>query len=92
MLTQYVEDMRKVLSETRRVLRAEGRALFVVGNCNLRNVFVQNSKCIELLAREFDMRATMIKKRVLPDTRSTYRPLCILLLANRSNGGSGRKS
>jgi hypothetical protein len=74
MLAQYVEDMRKVVSETRRVLRASGKAVFVIGNCNLNNVFVQNSKCVELLAREFDMRATMVKKRLLPDTRRYLPP------------------
>lgn len=74
MLAQYIEDMRKVISETRRVLRTSGKAVFVIGDCNLRDVFIRNSKCIKLLAREFDMHATMIKKRILPDTRRYLPP------------------
>jgi SAM-dependent methyltransferase len=74
MLSQYVDDMRKVVAETRRVLRTSGKAVFVIGDCNLRDVFVRNSRGIELLAQEFDMRATMIKKRVLPDRRRYLPP------------------
>jgi len=43
MLRQFVWDMRKILSETKRVLRPSGKAVFVVGNCNIRETFVQNS-------------------------------------------------
>jgi DNA modification methylase len=55
MLRGYVRDMRAVLSETKRVLRPGGKAVFVVGNCNLRETFVQNSRCIEGLADELGM-------------------------------------
>ena len=74
MLRQYVRDMRGVLSETKRVLRAGGKAVFVVGNCNLRQIFVRNSKCIEGIANELDMPVSTIRKRPLPENRRYLPP------------------
>ena len=66
--------MRVVLSETNRVLRSGGKAVFVVGNCNLRETFVQNSKCIEGLARELGMKVGKIRSRPLPENRRYLPP------------------
>jgi SAM-dependent methyltransferase len=74
MLRGYVRDMRAVLSETKRVLRPRGKAVFVVGNCNLRETFVQNSKCIEGLAGELDMKIGKIRSRPLPENRRYLPP------------------
>ena len=74
MLRGYVHDMRSVLSETRRVLRPDGKAVFVVGNCNLRETFVQNSKCIEGLADELGMVVSKIRSRPLPENRRYLPP------------------
>jgi len=74
MLRGYVRDMRAVLSETRRVLRPGGKAVFVVGNCNLRETFVQNSKCIEGLADELGMDVKTIRRRQLPENRRYLPP------------------
>jgi len=73
-LRGYVRDMRVVLSETNRVLRSGGKAVFVVGNCNLRETFVQNSKCIEGLARELGMKVGKIRSRPLPENRRYLPP------------------
>jgi SAM-dependent methyltransferase len=74
MLRGYVRDMRAVLSETKRVLRPGGKAVFVVGNCNLRETFVQNSKCIEGLADELGLDVKNIRSRPLPENRRYLPP------------------
>jgi DNA modification methylase len=74
MLRGYVRDMRGVLSETKRVLCPGGKAVFVVGNCNLRDTFVQNSKCIEGLADELGMVVKKIRTRPLPENRRYLPP------------------
>jgi SAM-dependent methyltransferase len=74
MLRGYVRDMRAVLSETKRVLRPGKKAVFVVGNCNLRETFVQNSKCIEGLAGELGMKVSKIRSRLLPENRRYLPP------------------
>ena len=74
MLRQYVQDMRAVLSETKRVLRTGGKAIFVVGNSNLRDTFVQNSKCIEGLAKEIGMVVSKTRSRPLPENRRYLPP------------------
>jgi SAM-dependent methyltransferase len=74
MLRQYVWDMRKIVSETSRVLRPGGKAVFVVGNCNIRDTFVQNSKCIEGLAVETGLNVSKIRSRPLPENRRYLPP------------------
>jgi DNA modification methylase len=74
MLRGYVHDMRAVLSETKRVLRPGGKAVFVVGNCNLRETFVQNSKCILGLTDELGMDVKNIRSRPLPENRRYLPP------------------
>jgi DNA modification methylase len=74
MLRRYVRDMRAVLSETKRVLRPGTKAVFVVGNCNLRETFVQNSKCIEGLAGDLGMLVSKSRSRPLPDNRRYLPP------------------
>jgi DNA modification methylase len=74
MLRGYVRDMRAVLSETKRVLRPGGKAVFVVGNCNIRETFVQNSKCIEGLANELGLDVNNIRRRPLPENRRYLPP------------------
>jgi len=65
MLRRYVHDIRQVMTETKRVLRIGGRAIFVIGNCSLQNEFVRNSKCVEALAKELGMVITKTRTRVL---------------------------
>jgi hypothetical protein len=74
MLRRYVRDMRAVLSETKRVLRLGGKAVFVVGNCNLRQIFVENSKCIERLADELGIAVGTVRSRPLPENRRYLPP------------------
>ena len=74
MLRRYVRDMRAVLSEAKRVLRSGGKAVLVIGNSNVRETFVQNSKCIEGLSRELGMHVKTIRSRPLPENRRYLPP------------------
>jgi len=74
MLRQYVWDMRGILSEIKRVLRLGGKAVFVVGNCNIRETFVQNSKCVEGLATELGLVIKKVRSRPLPENRRYLPP------------------
>jgi DNA modification methylase len=74
MLRRYVQDIRSVLSETRRVLRPGGKAVFVIGNCHLRNVFIENSKAVEAIASELGMIVAAVRSRILPESRRYLPP------------------
>jgi hypothetical protein len=73
-LCKYVRDIKAVLSETRRVLRSNGKAVFVIGNCNIGGVFVENSKCIEELAKLLGFAITKTRRRPLPENRRYLPP------------------
>jgi DNA modification methylase len=73
-LRKYVQDVKAVLSETRRVLRPNGKAVFVIGNCNIDGSFVENSKCIEELANALGLVLTKTKTRPLPENRRYLPP------------------
>ena len=49
MIKRYVLDLSALLSEVHRVLRPQGKAVFVVGNSCLRGVFVRNAQAVNLL-------------------------------------------
>jgi DNA modification methylase len=74
MLAQYVRDMHAVLGETKRVLRNGGKAVFVVGNCNLQSTFIQNSKCIETIASDLGLSVQKTRSRPLPENRRYLPP------------------
>ncbi|HEY0075377.1 MAG TPA: hypothetical protein VGB77_14860, partial [Abditibacteriaceae bacterium] len=74
MLRQYIYDLRSLLSETKRVLRVEGKAVYVVGNCNLRDTFIENSKGIEVLAQQLGLEIRAIRRRPLPENRRYLPP------------------
>lgn|SRR5581483_8925547 len=73
-LRQYVRDMSCILSEVKRVLRPNCKAIFVLGNCNVRETFVQNSKCVEGLACELGMVVEKVRSRPLPENRRYLPP------------------
>lgn len=64
MFTGYLQDMRQVLTETARVLKKTGRAVFVVGDCTTHGFNVRNSAAIEYLAKQVGL--TRKNRRVRP--------------------------
>jgi tRNA G10 N-methylase Trm11 len=74
MLRRYVQDLRKVMCESFRVLRPGGKAVYVVGNCNLRDTFIENSRCVSDLATEAGFSIRGSRKRPLPENRRYLPP------------------
>jgi SAM-dependent methyltransferase len=74
MLRQYVRDMRGVLAEIQRVLRPAGKAVLVVGDCNLKDSFVSNSTGILSLASELGLQIEGTRRRLLPENRRYLPP------------------
>ena len=74
MLRRYVRDLREVVHENFRVLRPGGKAVYVVGNCNLRDTFIENSKCVATLAADAGFSVRSTRKRPLPENRRYLPP------------------
>jgi hypothetical protein len=51
MLQRYAEDVTTMVGEAKRILKPDGRMTLVIGNSRLLDVFIENSKIIELAAR-----------------------------------------
>ncbi len=86
MLRRYVRDLREIVCENFQVLRPGGKAVYVIGNCNLRNTFIENSKCVTDLATEVGFAVRSSRKRPLPENRRYLPPP-----QTRSSGKALRK-
>jgi DNA modification methylase len=71
---RYARDLILVVSQAERVLKPKGSAVFVVGNSNIRDVFVNNSKGLEVAAKRAGLKLVDSIKRKIP-LRSRYLPL-----------------
>ena len=74
MLNQYVRDLYVLLGECFRVLKAEGKAVFVLGDCNIKKTFVANSVAVELIARQVGFKIESSRRRPLPENRRYLPP------------------
>lgn len=74
MVRRYIRDLRQVIQQNFRMLRSGGKAVYVVGNCNLRNTFIENSTCVTDLAREVGFEVHSMRKRPLPQNRRYLPP------------------
>jgi hypothetical protein len=74
MLRQYVRDLWALLKECHRVLAADGRSVFVVGDCNLRQTFIANSAAIEMVGGEVGFHIEATRRRPLPENRRYLPP------------------
>jgi hypothetical protein len=73
-LRRYVNDLAVVLSEITRVLRAEGRATFVVADATLFGVPVALSELLDTLARDTGLERVERIQRELPTDRRYLPP------------------
>ena len=73
-LKQYVQDTKRILLEIHRVLRPKGKAVIVVGNCNIRETFIKNSRGIEIAAKQVGLKVGKIRTRLLPTNRRYLPP------------------
>ena len=73
-LSRYIWDMGQALAEVSRVLRRNGRAIYVVGDSKVRGTFVRNSKIVEAVAEEHGLKFHSRHSRVLPQNRRYLPP------------------
>ncbi|MBP1464374.1 hypothetical protein EYB53_001515 [Candidatus Chloroploca sp. M-50] len=71
---RYVLDLAAMMGEIHRVLKAGGRAVFVLGNSCVQGVFVRNSEAVLMLARESGLALIDHYDRDLPDARRYLPP------------------
>lgn len=74
LLARYVWDMGRVMAEVSRVLRAGGRAVYVVGDSTVRGTFIPNSAIVEVLAQTHGLKLDSRQSRALPANRRYLPP------------------
>jgi hypothetical protein len=74
MLARYVVDMDRVLAEISRVLKRRGEAVLVVGDSTIRDIFVENSRCLIFLGERNGLSLQSMRRRSLPDNRRYLPP------------------
>lgn len=74
LLARYIFDMGGALSEVSRVLKAGGRAVYVVGDSTVRGTFVRNSAIVEAVAQRHGLVLHDKRSRVLPANRRYLPP------------------
>lgn len=73
MIRRYVWDMNNVMKECARVLKRNGKAIFVVGDSAIHDVFVKNSEALIHLANINDLSLVSRYQRPI-ETRRRYLP------------------
>lgn len=74
LLSTFVWDMDRALSEVARVLRPGGRAVYVVGDSMSRGTFISNSKIVAAVAKRHGLQQTSRQSRELPANRRYLPP------------------
>lgn len=74
MIQRYALDLYDMVSETYRVLRPGGKAVFVIGNSCLRGVFVKNASLLIAAAERAGLRLVDEFERELPPNRRYLPP------------------
>lgn len=72
-LARFVSDLDAVVSEIARVLVRGGNVLLVVGDSNLRGIYIRNSAVIRVLAEKYELGLVGVRRRAIPD-RYRYLP------------------
>jgi adenine-specific DNA methylase len=74
LLAQYVWDMGRALGEVSRVLRASGKAVYVVGDSTVRGTFIPNSSIVAAVAEQRGLTFRSRRSRALPANRRYMPP------------------
>ncbi|HSH82338.1 MAG TPA: hypothetical protein VLA19_27740 [Herpetosiphonaceae bacterium] len=73
-LERYVLDLHAMLSEIHRVVKPGGRAVFVVGNSCVRDVYIKNSRIVTTILGQLGFRHRSHYSRELPAARRYLPP------------------
>lgn len=76
MVKRYIVDLDAAIGEVARVLKPHGRAIYVVGDCNLRGNFIQNSQILRSLAAAHSLQWVSTRRRELPTNKRYLPPPC----------------
>jgi SAM-dependent methyltransferase len=76
MVRRYIADLDAAIAEVARVLRPEGRAIYVVGDCNLRGLFIENSRIVCSLMCSHNLSWVSTRRRELPRNKRYLPPPC----------------
>ena len=74
LLATYTWDMGLALAEVSRVLRATGRAVYIVGDSMIRGTFVRNSAIVTAVAEKHGLALHSRHSRALPENRRYLPP------------------
>jgi DNA modification methylase len=74
LLARYVWDMGSALAEVSRVLKKNGRAVYVVGDSTVRGTFIRNSSIVAAVAAEHGLTLNSRQSRALPANRRYLPP------------------
>lgn len=74
MVVRYLHDMGTTLTECRRVIRDNGKAIFVIGNSALHGTHIRNSEALTLLALNRGFRIESTISRPIPESRRYLPP------------------
>jgi DNA modification methylase len=74
MLDRYILDLNAALRAAHRVLKDDGKAVFVVGNSCLRGVFIKNSEALQAVASHVGFDMIACAERDLPPSRRYLPP------------------
>ncbi len=74
LLARYAHDMGGALAEVSRVLKAGGRAVYVVGDSTVRGTFIRNSAIVAAVAQENGLTLESRHSRTLPANRRYMPP------------------
>lgn len=89
MIARYVSDLDAAIGEVARVLRPEGRAIYVLGDCNLRGRFLQNSALVKFLMRAHDLKWISTRRREISRSRRYLPPPSSLKAGSQLQGRIG---
>lgn len=89
MIQRYIVDLDAAVGEVARVLKPQGRAIYVVGDCNLRGNFIENSQLLRSLMAAHNLEWISTRRRELPTNKRYLPPPCSKKAGSQLRGRMG---
>ena len=74
MIHRYALDLYSMISEVYRVLRVNGKAIFVIGNSHVKGVFIRNDLVIKVISDRLGLQFEEASSREIPASRRYLPP------------------